>query len=94
MFGKTKESHDVNLQEILNIMSDYGLEENLEKRILCVEHVSFLGYEITNNKIFPSLERAQGITDLDQPKNKKGVQRIIGLMNYDRMFIPPNDGVT
>jgi hypothetical protein len=46
-----------------------------------------LGYEIEHNKIRPTLKRAQGIVNFETPKNKKALQRFLGLANYDRMFI-------
>jgi hypothetical protein len=87
VFGKTKEEHDDNLAEILSIMNCYGLKENVDKRVTCQETVSFLGYKIQMNKISPDLNRAQGIIEYERPKTKKALQRFIGIINYDRMFV-------
>ncbi|MGL5706922.1 MAG: reverse transcriptase domain-containing protein [Aeromonas sp.] len=88
VFGRSKEEHDTRLEEILQILRMYGLNENREKRIDCVNNISFLGYNIEYNKIEPCFERTQGIIDYIVPNSKKSLQRFLGLLNYDRMFIP------
>ena len=63
------------------------MQENEEKRINRVEEINFLGYKISCNKIKAKLERSPGIRDFERPKNKKELQRFIGLINYDRQLI-------
>ena len=87
VFGETVEEHDRNLEKVLAVMQNYGLTENVEKRIERVERVNFLGYEISCNTIRPNVNRAQGIIDYMRPKSKRGLQRFLGLINYDRMFL-------
>jgi hypothetical protein len=87
VYGKTKEQHNENLRVIEEIIKNYGLKENRDKRVQCVEAVKFLGYEIELNKLKPSLDRSQGIVDFETPKNKRGLQRFLGMINFDRIFI-------
>lgn len=87
VFGKTLGGHKKNLEETIGIMKKYNLKENTEKIIECKEKIVFLGYEIEFNKIRPTLERSQGIQDYTRPINKKGIQRFLGITNYDRSFI-------
>ena len=91
VFGETIYEHDQNLQIVLNILDKYGLVENENKRIECKEKIDFLGYRIEYNKLKPNLVRAQGIIDYPAPKSKKSLQRFLGMINYDRMFI---EGIT
>jgi hypothetical protein len=63
------------------------MNENLQKRIERVTEVKFSGYFIGNNKIKPSLDRTAAITKFPLPKTKKELQRFLGLLNYDRMFL-------
>lgn len=49
--------------------------------------VDFLGFKISYNSIKPQIARAQGILCYERPKNKKALQRFLGLVNYDRTFI-------
>lgn len=87
VFGENKTEHDNNLKMVLERMKLYNLTENVEKRKMCVENVEFLGYEISLNKIKPTLKRAQGILQFSSPKTKKQLQKFLGVINYDRSFI-------
>ena len=48
----------------------------------CEEH-----FKIEKNYIEPSTDRAQGIDDYKAPTCKKGLQRFLGLINCDRLFV-------
>ncbi|MGL6121342.1 MAG: reverse transcriptase family protein, partial [Fusobacteriaceae bacterium] len=84
VYGKTEEEHNDNLRYVLKLIQDYKLEENKLKRIEKAEQVNFLGYRISYNNIKPLESRCQGIIDFREPRNKKDLQRFIGLLNYDR----------
>jgi hypothetical protein len=66
---------------------EYGLVENEDKRVFREEKIHFLGYEILYNLITPSTIRKQGIVDYKAPTTKKELQRFLGFINYDRIFI-------
>jgi hypothetical protein len=71
VFGKTIEEHNKNLSLVLQRLERYNLQENIVKRIMCVEKIKFLGYEISYNKVKPLLKRSQGIINYKEPKTKK-----------------------
>ncbi|KAF9761956.1 Retrovirus-related Pol polyprotein from transposon opus [Nosema granulosis] len=87
VFVKDRKEHDENLKKVLERIEEYGLKENTEKRAECQERIKFLGYEIGHDEVKPSLNRAQGIIDYQIPKTKKELQRFLGMINYDRLFI-------
>jgi hypothetical protein len=87
IFGKTIEEHDRNFEEVKKRLDEYNLIENVDKRIFRETKVKFLGYEIECNIVKPACDRAQGIMNFPSPKTKKQLQRFLGLVNYDRMFI-------
>jgi hypothetical protein len=87
VFGKTKDEQIENYNTIYDILNKFNLEINKEKTIKCVERINFLGFRISKNTIYPNLDRSQGIQDYLAPKNKKQLQRFLGMLNYDRIFI-------
>jgi hypothetical protein len=87
VFGKTITEHDNNLNEVINLLNKYGLQENKMKRVERQKKIEFLGYEIEKDKIKPLVSRSQGIVDFPIPKTKKQVQKFLGIINYDRSFL-------
>lgn len=59
VYGKTQQEHEDNFKYVLKVVNMYGLEENRDKRVECVEVMNFLGYEISENKIKPLLTGAR-----------------------------------
>ncbi|KAG0441708.1 Transposon Ty3-I Gag-Pol polyprotein [Dictyocoela muelleri] len=88
LFGKNKYECSKNLKLVENRLNEYYLIVNIEKSVYEKEQVEFLGYKIGKNKIFPITKRAEGIINYLKPQTKKQIMRFLGLMNYDRLFIP------
>jgi hypothetical protein len=87
VYGKTESEHDNNLKLVEERLSEYGLIENFAKRIYKKNTVKFLGYCIGEDIIKPETERSQAITSYSTPKNRKELQRFLGAINYDRIFL-------
>lgn len=88
VFGSTEEKHDRNLKEVVTRLQGLGLKINREKSIFKQKEVDFLGYRISQNRIYPPLKRAEAISNFEAPRNKRAVRRFVGIPNYDRNFIP------
>ncbi|KAG0435888.1 Transposon Ty3-G Gag-Pol polyprotein [Dictyocoela muelleri] len=50
--------------------------------------IDFLGYRISLNKTEPLTRRSKSITNYVKPNTKKKLMGFLGLVNYDRSFIP------
>jgi hypothetical protein len=87
IFGENEESHDKNFSDVQRRLCMYGLIENFDKRVFRKECVKFLGYELSFNAIKPSNQRKEAIVKFPSPRNKRELQRFLGLLNYDRVFI-------
>ena len=87
IFGKTETEHDDNFKRVLERLEKYGLKENIDKRCYKQREIEFLGYCIKNGRYEPKVGRAQGIVDYKRPANRKELQRFLGLLNYDRVFV-------
>jgi hypothetical protein len=64
----------------------------MDKRIERVESLKFSGYRIRLNTLRPCLDRTQGIVDYKAPENRKELQKFLGTINYDRLFIKDLSG--
>ena len=75
VFGKTIQEHDSRLEMVLIKLQKYGLKENVDKRVFRKKEVKFLGFNISENRVKPTHERAQGIVQYSSPKSKKDLRR-------------------
>ena len=50
--------------------------------------ITFLGYLLENSAILPSEEKTAAVPKFPVPRDRKPVQRFLGLISYFRRFIP------
>ena len=53
-----------------------------------LNEIKYLGHRFSEGKVQPDKSRITAIENYDQPKNKKDLQRFLGLVNYLRNFMP------
>ena len=61
---------------------------NKEKCTFQVESVKYLGNVITGSGVKPDPEKVKAIMDMPPPADHRGVERLIGTMNYLANFVP------
>lgn len=54
---------------------------------LRLKEMPYIGYVLTPSGLKPNPMKVQVITDFETPKDVKGVQRILGLVNYLSKFM-------
>ena len=86
--GKNQQEHDKNLQAFLDTAKALNLTFNDSKSIFSVNQISLLGYTISTGNIKPDAERFKPLIELPAPRNKKGKQRIVGMLAYNAKWIP------
>jgi hypothetical protein len=62
---------------------------NFEKSNFCVDKVTYLGFDIDKNGIRTTPTGLDKLSNLKEikPKNKRDLQRIVGLLNWFRPFV-------
>ncbi|KAJ8381193.1 hypothetical protein SKAU_G00019710 [Synaphobranchus kaupii] len=88
VWGSTQEEHDTRLEKTLQRIQQYGLKLNRDKCRFGVSEITFLGDKISAEGVQPDKTKVQAIHDMEKPKDKKGVQRALGMVNYLGRFIP------
>lgn len=84
----TKTEHDETLRKLMQRARDLNIKFNAEKLQYCVNEVKYVGFLFNKNNIKPDLKRIEAITNLKEPTNVKELQRVLGMINYLRCFIP------
>ena len=88
MASKSAEDHRRHLDEVCQILADNGLIVNEEKCELGVTELDFLGHRVTTSGIKPMPERVESIRAFPRPKDKSGLQRFLGMINFYHRFMP------
>lgn len=84
----TKEEHDKILNQVIERTRKYNIRFNSEKMHYAKNEVKFLGYVFNEFGMKADNDRVKSILNLKNPTCKKKLQRILGMINYLRDFLP------
>jgi len=76
-----------NLEAVLKIASEAGLNINWGKCRFLQTRIEFLGHVIENGRVYPSMCKIEAIHRFPEPNNVKQVQSFLGLSGYFRKFV-------
>ncbi|CAD7000810.1 unnamed protein product [Ceratitis capitata] len=85
--SRNTEEGIVKLRMVLNRAAEYNLKIKWEKCHFLKSRVEFLGYIVENGTIKPSQAKTDAVERFPLPKDRKSVQRYLGLTSYFRRFI-------
>ncbi|CAC5393321.1 unnamed protein product [Mytilus coruscus] len=73
---------------------EVGLTLNAEKCKFRVKEVTYIGHTLSVDGVRPDQENIRAIKEMPAPTDKKGVQRLLGTINYLAKFVPNMSAVT
>ena len=88
VYGVSKEDHDANLVNLLNVAQIKGLVLNSKKLELKRPRVSFFSAEYSADGMHPCPKKIQGITEMTHPTDKQQLASFIGMVTYMGNFVP------
>jgi len=94
IWGRTDEEHSHNLRACLKRCQDIHMTLNKEKCTFGVEEVKYIGHCLTKEGVKPDPDKIEAILKMPEPVDKKGVERMLGFMNYLAKFIPNLSEIT
>ena len=94
IFGRTREDHDLPLENCLQRLSDIGVTLNLEKCGFLQEELSFFGHIYSKDGVRPDDERVTSILNLEPPSTIREMRSFLGMINYCSRFIENYSTVT
>ncbi|UYV81297.1 SNRNP200 [Cordylochernes scorpioides] len=74
--------------EVLSLLKSTGIKLNKEKCVFEREQVKFLGHLISKAGIQIDPRKVKAINDIQSPRNRKELQRLLGMIQYLQSFIP------
>ena len=86
--AETEVKHDHRVHAVLERCEKINLTLNKGKCVFKVKEVTYIGHKLTQEGIKPDNEKVRAINDMPAPIDKKGVERLLGTVNYLGKFIP------
>ena len=88
IYGYTREDHDSNLINFLNVCQLEGLCLSSKKLELCHDRVSFFGAVYSRDGVEPDPRKIQGIEEMTALETKQQLQSFLGMVTYMGNFVP------
>ena len=92
--GKTQQEHDDNLRQLLQRAREHNVRFNRDKIQLNQTEVNYLGHIVSAEGLKPDPSKVQAISDMPNPTDKAGIQRLMGTLNFLRSYIPKMSTLT
>lgn len=80
--GRDVEHHDQIFRKVIERATQYNLKLNYDKCEIRQPQVSYVGHLITKNGIKPDPSKVRALVDMPRPKDREGVRRFLGLVQY------------
>ncbi len=84
VYGKNQHEHDLNLQAVLQRLSDYNVRLNKDKCHFSQSHVCFYGHIFSAKGVQADPAKIDAIQQARAPQNVSEVKSLLGLSQYDR----------
>ena len=82
VWGTSQEQHDSRLMAVLKRCEEINLTLNKEKCLFGVLEVSYIGHILNASGVQPDPAKVRAITNMLPPYDRKGVERLLGTINY------------
>ena len=93
VFSPNEDEHLDHVRQVLTRLHEHGLTVNRDKCVINQEAVKFLGVKVSAEGVGTLEQRVEAIREMEPPTTKVGVQRVLGLVNFYRRFVPHMDEI-
>jgi len=94
VWGGNQEEHDSRLAAVLKQCEEINLTLNQDKCLFGVPELTYVGHILNAEGVKPDLAKVRAIKDMPAPSDKKGVERLLGKINYLSKFNPNMSTIT
>ena len=88
VYGGNLSEHEARLCRVLQRLRESNLKVKTEKCNFLRREIIYLGHKCSEQGALPDEEKVRCVKDFPVPRNRKQVQSFLGLVNYNRKFIP------
>ena len=94
VWGATIQEHDDRLMKTLQRCEEINLTLNRDKCEFRVKEVIYIGHKLTAEGVKPDEQKVEAIKRMPPPEDKKGTERLLGVVNYLAKFVPNMSTIT
>ena len=94
IYGKTLDAHNTALINVLNRAREVNVQLNSKKCKYGKSEVNYMGHVIGVDGVKPDSSKVNDLLKLETPSDKKGIERLLGVVNYLTKFIPNASSLT
>lgn len=88
IYAPDQSKHDEILKNVLERCRKINLKLNINKCKFGLQDIKYLGHRITKDGLSPDDSHLSAIKNMQVPKNKKDIERFLGLITYVGSFVP------
>jgi len=88
VYSNTMDEHIEHLSDVFRRVRAFGLKCNLKKCQLAKTSVTYLGYEISHNRVSISQAKREEIMSRQLPRNRTELHSFLAMAQYYSQFIP------
>lgn len=88
LWDSTLHEHNQRLQQVFDASRKSNLKLNREKCVFGVKELTFVGDNISAERIKPDETKVKAITNVETPNSKKDEQRFLGMFYYQARYFP------
>ncbi|RXN17139.1 Transposon Ty3-G Gag-Pol poly [Labeo rohita] len=81
-----EKDHDTKLRQLLDRCRDRNIKLNFNKLKLRQKEVPYIGHRLTSEGLKIGPEKVRAILEMPRPSDVKGLQRLLGMVNYLSKF--------
>ena len=86
--GKTREEHDMTLDQVCKKIEEIGMTLNPEKCIFAASEIPWWGMTISVDGVSPDPEKVEAIKHMTPPRSKEEVKSLFCMLQSNKKFIP------
>lgn len=94
IWGDNEKQHNERLKNVFDRLRKANVRLNKTKCKFGVSEVKYLGHILSSDGLKPDKEKINAILEMEEPKNKKELQTILGMVTYINKFLPNLTNVT